>query len=115
MSVRLEWTTTACAGASIAYTGDELADGNTVNHPGCDRALLIGGLVIEGTRESIRALLAQALAANERDPVDLEALARECGYYEDPDDADDADDDAGTDGLIDYKNALEDLVGRLTA
>lgn len=45
------------------------------------------------------------------EPVDLEALKDECEYHEDPDHENG---DGSVDNMIAYKDALEDLVGRLT-
>lgn len=44
--------------------------------------------------------------------IGLDATKAECGYHENYEDAN-ADDDRGIEGLIDYKNALEDFVGSL--
>lgn len=46
--------------------------------------------------------------------VDLDSIRAACGYKEEPDEgADGLLEDLPVDALIDYKNALEDLVGRL--
>ena len=60
MSVRLEWTEAAYAKPSVKVRGDRMADGIRV---AAEMALAVGPLVIEGSRESLLALLDDARSA----------------------------------------------------
>lgn len=85
--------------AVVDYSGDESSydDGATgdeaIRCGGCGHEIVFGRYVFV-------------------EPFDIEALKAECGYHENYEDAN-AEADRGIDGLIDYKDALEGVVGRL--
>lgn len=111
----LEWTEAECEQPSAHRRGERLADGSEVS---LDYAIVIGRQAVEGTADELLSMLAQAAERLEECRATVEpekvlaALRADCGYSDGADDVDYEVNDS-VDALIDYKDALEGLVGQL--